>query len=779
MTMGRAPPTLAALGAALVAGLLAVDVPGPGLPAGTAADTVVVEIAADSVDVLQGDTADLPLRLDLTGDGAGVAAWSAVLAWPPSGAGYAGAEAGDFGGSPTLDEADVDAGRLGASADRSSPVSEGRFTLLRLDLRTAESVAWGARLEVVPELGALTAGDGSDLLPRTEVRGAALCVAASGWGDVDASGDLGTSDVVQVLRAVVDLPVAPDADLSRADVDRSGDIGTGDAVQILRANVGLALPDDSRAGLSPVRDCGGVATGGQQVVTFTQGGGIDPDGYELVVDGSLRRSIGLNDTISVDGLPVGDHAFLLDDVSDNCTVGNNPHAISIVEGGSGSTTFSVDCDPRPVDVEVTASTSGTSPDADGYTAVLDGGTATASIDPDGSTVFADLEAGEHTVELTGIAFNCSPEGSNPRSVTVAGGETASVDFTIACTDTEGDLEVTASTSGTNPDADGYEVRLDGGAVTAALGPNGSVTLQDVPATEHELTLGGMARNCVASRLHPRTVDVPGGGTATASFEVRCVARGYRLDVDAGVPDDQLDLIERGLVLGQLFLADSVGGDLSAANRDLLKVKVVSSGQGHPISGACCATSTAGDSIHLFFDVAHTVWQNQDDDQISLGSAVDRRGAGAHEYGHAHQAGAGCVGHRGANLAPDWFLEGGANYVTYGAAIRRGAATRAGVEDLMLQAARGSGELDHPLSYFEDNASPWPGHVGYIALRMLLERPTVDTPDLRQVCAGALDAFQQGASLSEAFPQAFQSTFGQTLTDFYADFEAWRTSVTGS
>jgi hypothetical protein len=81
-------------------------------------------------------------------------------------------------------------------------------------------------------------------------------------------------------------------------------------------------------------------------------------------------------------------------------------------------------------VEITTSTSGPGPDPDGYTFDIDGGP-NNPIEPS-TTVRLDLPAGSHTVRLAGVAANCTV-ADNPRSVTIAGGQTTTVPFVIACT----------------------------------------------------------------------------------------------------------------------------------------------------------------------------------------------------------------------------------------------------------------------------------------------------------------------------------------------------------
>ena len=84
----------------------------------------------------------------------------------------------------------------------------------------------------------------------------------------------------------------------------------------------------------------------------------------------------------------------------------------------------------------------------------------------------------------------------------------------------GAVEVTTATSGTDPDADGYMVFLDGVEVQA-IGPRAPATLGDLSAETHIVGLTGIAANCTVQGGNPRGVVVGAGDTASASFTVTC------------------------------------------------------------------------------------------------------------------------------------------------------------------------------------------------------------------------------------------------------------------
>lgn len=180
-----------------------------------------------------------------------------------------------------------------------------------------------------------------------------------------------------------------------------------------------------------------------------------------------------------------------------------------------------DAAPTPTGrLEVTASTSGDDLDGDGYTVTVDG--TTKALDTNGSTVFYGLREDSYSVELSGVAENCSIEGSNPRSVSVTNGTTASTQYTVNCTSTSGSLEVSASTAGDNQDANGYTVAV-GGSSRQSIDSNGSVTFSDVSAGNRAVELTGLQSNCSVDGPNPQTVSITTGNTASTSFSVNCEA----------------------------------------------------------------------------------------------------------------------------------------------------------------------------------------------------------------------------------------------------------------
>ena len=271
-------------------------------------------------------------------------------------------------------------------------------------------------------------------------------------------------------------------------------------------------------------------TGNLTVSTSTSGSNLDPDGYTVTVDGGASQAIGTNGSVTFSGLSAASHTVVLSGVANNCSVsGGTSRTVSVPAGGTATTSFAVSCaapPPQTGNLTVTASTTGSNLDPDGYTATVDGG-ASQSVATNGSVTFTGLSAASHTVVLSGVASNCSVSGGTSRTVSVPAGGTATTSFAVSCAappPQTGNLTVTASTTGSNLDPDGYTATVDGGA-SQSVATNGSVTFTGLSAGSHSVALSGVAANCSVSGANPQTVTVPSGGTATATFTVSCAPTG--------------------------------------------------------------------------------------------------------------------------------------------------------------------------------------------------------------------------------------------------------------
>jgi Tol biopolymer transport system component len=262
-------------------------------------------------------------------------------------------------------------------------------------------------------------------------------------------------------------------------------------------------------------------TGSVEVTTVTTGVDIDPDGYTVSVAGGTGQAIDVDGTITVSGVVHGDRTVQLANLQSNCSVvnGDNPRTVTVPGEGTVQTTFEVSCVALTGNLNVTASTTGSGLDPDGYTVSVDGGPGEA-LPTNGSFAFSDVETGDRSVLLTGIAANCSVTGDNPATVTVPPDGIAVHTFNITCAEVVGSVEVTTSTTGAQPDPDGYTLEVEG-ETPVPIGIDETVTVNDVAIGDRTVELTGLAANCSVSGEHPRTVTVTDGGTVSTTFDINC------------------------------------------------------------------------------------------------------------------------------------------------------------------------------------------------------------------------------------------------------------------
>jgi hypothetical protein len=284
------------------------------------------------------------------------------------------------------------------------------------------------------------------------------------------------------------------------------------------------VTDDETAEVQFVVACSG--TSGSVVVTTATGGpSPDEDGYSVVVDGKNSGTVPSTGQATVSGLAAGSHVVELGDVAANCEVqGGNKQTVDVAAGGSTTVQFSITCTTPPPgtgSLRIVTATTGPDQDADGYGFAVDDG-ASQHIDSEGNVTLDNVSPGVHTVQLSGLAQNCTVEGTNPRSVTVNAGSTEEVRFNVTCSATTGSINVTTSTSGDLPDDDGYVIRLDG-SNPRPIDPSGTETFATVPQGDHTVTITNVAGNCSVTGGSSRDVSVTAGQPTNVQFDITCPA----------------------------------------------------------------------------------------------------------------------------------------------------------------------------------------------------------------------------------------------------------------
>ena len=172
------------------------------------------------------------------------------------------------------------------------------------------------------------------------------------------------------------------------------------------------------------------AESGSLTITTTTTGS-DPDGFRVVTDGGTPQPIALTGTLTLPNVAVGSHTVRLAGLAPNCTVsGPNPRTVSVSAGMTATVAFVIQCSPTTGSLRIIVATAGSNPDLDGYTFTVDNGTP-QPIAPSGTATVPDLAQGAHTVALSGLAGNCSVPNA-AQTVTVPGGATVDVTFTVTC-----------------------------------------------------------------------------------------------------------------------------------------------------------------------------------------------------------------------------------------------------------------------------------------------------------------------------------------------------------
>src|SRR5207248_744609 len=150
----------------------------------------------------------------------------------------------------------------------------------------------------------------------------------------------------------------------------------------------------------------------------------------------------------ISGLSPGNHSVQLNGIAQNCTVSSNPRTVSITAGSTITTTFTVSCAATTGTLTVSNSTTSSNLDADASTVAGSGPAGTAR-NPfptrRSSDLISGLSPGNHSVQLNGIAQNCTVS-SNPRTVSITAGSTITTTFTVSCAATTGTLTVSNSTT---------------------------------------------------------------------------------------------------------------------------------------------------------------------------------------------------------------------------------------------------------------------------------------------------------------------------------------------
>lgn len=102
----------------------------------------------------------------------------------------------------------------------------------------------------------------------------------------------------------------------------------------------------------------------------------------------------------------------------------------------------------------------------------------------------------------------------------------------------GSVQITTTSSGDGIDSDGYTVTIDDGDAQP-IDASGTLTIDDLSAGSHTVTLAGLADNCTVTG-NPATATVTAGETATVAFAITCSATTSTLTVTTASTGDHVD-----------------------------------------------------------------------------------------------------------------------------------------------------------------------------------------------------------------------------------------------
>jgi hypothetical protein len=153
-------------------------------------------------------------------------------------------------------------------------------------------------------------------------------------------------------------------------------------------------------------------------------------------------------------------------------------------------------------LKVVVATSGALPDADGYQVTLAGRLGSA-LGANAEWSADELTPGSYTLQLTGVATNCTIEGDNPRSILVEPGRLVTITFVVACT---ASVRIVTETTGIDVDASGFLVAIGTGAL-ARLPTSGSTVVPSMADGTLPVEVSDVAANCVPDPGNPTTVSV--------------------------------------------------------------------------------------------------------------------------------------------------------------------------------------------------------------------------------------------------------------------------------
>ena len=169
-------------------------------------------------------------------------------------------------------------------------------------------------------------------------------------------------------------------------------------------------------------------------------------------------------------------------------------------------------------IVVAVTTSGGDPDLDGYEIRIDDrvGTPLSAIDEETYI----LGAGQHRLEFTGMAPNCTVSGESVRTVTLATGGNERLEFRVLCRATG--VRVSSTSFGADLDLSGYEITVDG-VTMGSVSANGQTSVSRLAPGTYTVGVAGVNPNCTLDGPPTRTLTVTNAELTPVAFAFTCVA----------------------------------------------------------------------------------------------------------------------------------------------------------------------------------------------------------------------------------------------------------------
>ena len=184
----------------------------------------------------------------------------------------------------------------------------------------------------------------------------------------------------------------------------------------------LACSDDPTAPPASIR-----------VNVSTNGGDLDEDGYEIVVDAGNPIKIGTYASVLVPEVGGGTHVVQLNGIAANCLADSGPsQSVTVQSGETVQVEFTLTCAPTGLDVVIRTAGSDF---PFGYQLQI-GDRASRAVPPNETVRVSRLSPGEYAVSLTGLAPNCEVAAGSPAVVSVAARTIVSAVVDVVCTRTD-------------------------------------------------------------------------------------------------------------------------------------------------------------------------------------------------------------------------------------------------------------------------------------------------------------------------------------------------------